>query len=217
MNRHFAFVFSTLLCTLALAACDDPTSKLGRHNAGGENDPNNPNGAAALTCTEAPQGRSYALFDGSKLEASRVNENVGVNRARTKPFSVLEAEYKRVLGVVTPAIKDSASSFPASTARWYADSSYSAVSLNAVAELSFKSCVEYTKSGAAFAAAPTAESARSECEGLMRKAWSRAPSPEETDACADLAVTGLADETDARRRWAYVCASVLSASQFLTF
>lgn len=215
MNRKLTVV-AILLGALAIAACDDPTAKLGRHN-NGEDDPNNPNGAAALTCTQAPEGRSYTLFDGSKLEDKRANENVGVNRARTKPFSVLEAEYKRVLGVVAPSIKDSASSFPAPTARWYADSSYSAVSLNAVAELSFKSCVEYTKTAAQFAAAPETESARSECESLMRKAWSRAPSPDESNGCVELAVTGLADETDARRRWAYVCASILSASQFLTF
>lgn len=216
MNRNLSFVFSTFLLSVALVGCDDPTSKLGRHNAQGEDDPTKA-GAAALECTAAPQGRSYALFDGTKLEASRANENVGVNRARTKPFSVLEAEYKRVLGVVAPTIKDSASSFPASTARWYADSSYSAVSLNAIAELSYKSCVEYTKSASQFSAAPDSETARAECEGLMRKAWSRAPSPDELDACSELAVTGLADETNARKRWAYVCASVLSASQFLTF
>lgn len=217
MNQHLHLLPLAAVAAMLVAGCDDPTASLGRHNSG-NGDPNDPaNVAAALQCTDAPQGRSYALFDGTKLEASRANENVGVNRARVKPFSVLEGEYKRVLGTVAPSIKDSAASFPSPPARWYSENTYAATSLNAVAELSFKSCVEYTKTAAEFAEAPTAETARTECESLMRKAWSRSASPEEIAGCTDLALTGVADETDVRRRWAYTCASVLSASQFLTF
>jgi hypothetical protein len=51
----------------------------------------------------------------------------------------------------------------------------------------------------------------------MRKAWSRSPSPDEISGCVNLAVKTLADEKDVARRWAYACASVLSATQFLTF
>jgi hypothetical protein len=67
------------------------------------------------------------------------------------------------------------------------------------------------------ASMPTEESAATMCSALMRKAWSKTPSPEEITACTTLATTKLAAEPDARRRWAYVCASVLSSSQFLTF
>jgi hypothetical protein len=51
----------------------------------------------------------------------------------------------------------------------------------------------------------------------MRKAWSKTPAPEEITACTDLAVTKLAAEKDVHRRWSYVCSSILSSSQFLTF
>ena len=65
--------------------------------------------------------------------------------------------------------------------------------------------------------AKTAESAKTECSTLMRKAWNRTPSPAEIDGCANLAATKLADEKDVAKRWAYACTSVLSSSHFLTF
>jgi len=51
----------------------------------------------------------------------------------------------------------------------------------------------------------------------MRKAWSRSASPAEITSCTNLATQKLSTEPDARRRWAYVCSSILSSSQFLTF
>jgi len=55
------------------------------------------------------------------------------------------------------------------------------------------------------------------CGALMRKAWSKTAAPRRIASCTTLATTKLATEPDARRRWAYVCASILSSSQFLTF
>jgi hypothetical protein len=45
----------------------------------------------------------------------------------------------------------------------------------------------------------------------------RSPTPAEAAACVDLATGKLSTEPDPRRRWSYVCASVLSSSNFLTF
>lgn len=212
--------FVAALGALASSACDNPNEL-----TGGRGRPGSSNGgvddpaavAAALQCTQAPEGRSYVLFDGTKLEAARLNENIGVNRARVKPFAVMAREYERVLGFVPQAIKDASDSFDVPPARWYGESKYAAVSLHAIASASFEGCLEYTKTSASFDAPPTAETARTECTKLMRKAWSRSPSPDEISGCSELATVGLADETDAHRRWAYTCASVLSASQFLTF
>jgi hypothetical protein len=47
--------------------------------------------------------------------------------------------------------------------------------------------------------------------------WDRAATPDEISACTTLAVTGLANEAEPHRRWAYVCAAVLTSDAFLTF
>jgi hypothetical protein len=206
-----------------LVACaDDPNALSGRKNAAAEDtpgaNPDDPNATpAALECTVKPEGRSYVLFDGSKLEISRVNENVGVNRARLKPFTVLQGEYQRVLGLVPASLAASAGSFDDAPARWFEEAQHSGVSLNAIFDISFEGCLAYTKTAPDYAAAPTAETAATVCSALMRKAWSRTPSPDEITSCTTLATTKLAAEPDARRRWTYVCSSILSSSQFLTF
>lgn len=174
--------------------------------------------SAALQCSAKPEGtRSYVLFDGTKLEEKRANEGVGVNRARVKPYGVMASEYQRVLGNVPETIKTAGGSFDAAPARWFAEATYSGVSMNAVFNISFEGCLTYARANTELAGAPTADSAKTECTKLMRKAWSRTPTPEEVQGCTDLAVTKLATENDTARRWSYVCASVLSSSQFLTF
>lgn len=209
----------------SVSACAEEGNELlgGRENVpggpgGNGANPDDPNATpAALQCTDKPEGRSYVLFDGQKMEATRKNENVGVNRARLKPFPVMKSEYQRVLGFAPAGIDAAASSFENPPARWFEEAQHSGVSLNAIFDISFEACGTFTKTAPEFAAAPTAASAAKECAALMRKAWSRSPSPEEITACSDLAVTKLAAEPDARRKWAYVCSSILSSSQFLTF
>jgi len=218
MNNHLRLLASLL--ALGAAACGaDPNVLDGPGGPGGPTSPADAAGTAAeaLLCTQVPQGRSYVLFDGSKMEASRVNENVGVNRARIKPFGVLAGEYQRVLGLVPASLAGSAGSFNEPPARWYTEAQHSGVSLNAIFDLSFEGCSAFTKTSADYAAAPTNETAATVCTSLMRKAWSRAPSPDEITSCTTLATTKLATESDARKRWSYVCSSILSSSQFLTF
>lgn len=215
-------LFTAALLLVSACDADDPDSLRRR----GGSDPNADNPAAegqngevpeALQCTQKPDGRSYTLFDGTKMEAQRLNENVGVNRARLKPYAVMATEYQRVLGLVPEGIKTSGASFDDPPARWFAESQYSGVSMNAIFEISFEGCLTYTRGAADLAAAPTPASAQAECTRLMRKAWSRSPSPEEVAGCTDLAVTKLASQTDIPKRWAYVCSSILSSSQFLTY
>ncbi len=221
----------SLLATLGVlgacaAACGDNPDALngGRKSVPGPDGTNNganpddPNAApAALECTAKPEGRSYLLFDGTKLESTRTNENVGVNRARVKPFGVMQGEYQRVLGLVPASLAASGGSFDDPPARWFAEAEHSGVSLNAIFDISFEGCLAYTKTAADYAAAPTMETATTVCTALMRKAWSKTPAPEEIASCTTVATTKLASEPDVRRRWTYVCASVLSSSQFLTF
>ncbi|MDB5213665.1 MAG: hypothetical protein JWO86_1592 [Myxococcaceae bacterium] len=226
LARHIGLLATLGVLGACAAACgDDPNALSGRGNAPGAGDgtanganPNDPNAApGALECTVKPDGRSYVLFDGSKLEATRINENVGVNRARLKPFAVMQGEYQRVLGLVPASLAASGGSFDVAPERWFAEAQHSGVSLNAIFDISFDGCLQYTKTAADYAAAPTTETATTVCTTLMRKAWSKTPAPEEIAACTTLATTKLASEPDVRRRWTYVCASVLSSSQFLTF
>ncbi len=199
-----------------LACGGDPNALTGGPGTGAN--PDDPNAApGALECSAKPEGRAYILFDGSRLEGKRTNENVGVNRARVKPFGVLKGEYQRVLGLVPPSLGASASSFDEPPPRWFAEAEQSGVSLNAAFSLSFEGCSAYAKTRADMAEAPTSVTASAVCTSLMRKAWSKTPSVAEVDACVMLATTKLASEPDPQRQWSYVCASVLSSSPFLTF
>jgi len=222
------------ICALAAACAPDGDSLLGGGGGGGPNGNGNdkngggPNAPGApgqpgadtppeLQCTQKPQGRAYLGFDGLDLGASRVNENVGINRARIKPFPVLQGEYQRVLGLVPASLAGAADSFDAPPPRWFADARQSGVSLSAIFDISFEGCVAFTKDAADYAAMPDATSAGNVCTALMKKAWNRSPTPDESAACVSLATTQLGAEAAPRRRWAYVCASVLSSSNFLTF
>lgn len=200
-----------LLALVGLVGCGDPDSLLGRRGT-----KDSEATAAALQCTAKPQGRSYVGFDSSKLEDTRVNEAGGVNRARIKPYGAMGGEYTRVLGAAPVSLASSASSFDDPPARWYAEAALSGVSLNTSFAIAFEGCVAQT-AGATFAAAPTSDTATKYCTETMRKAWSQSGSPDEISGCVDLATTKLASETDPHRQWAYVCASILSSTHFLTF
>ena len=52
---------------------------------------------------------------------------------------------------------------------------------------------------------------------MARKFWNKTPAPQEIQACVDVATTGAAKEPDARRKWAYACASVMTSAGFLTY
>jgi hypothetical protein len=214
MKLALALLAVSTTATLALAGCDDPNSLLG----GGRSDPAaSIDPTTALQCTDKPTGRSYASFDGSKLEAKRANEAASANLARFKPYGVLAGEYQRLVGNVPAALAGAAASFDAPPDRWFAEPTEEAVSLSTAFDLSFDACRIALANAPDRAAAPTAESAQSYCSATMRKAWSRSPSPEEVGACVDLATQKLGTEPDPHRRWAYVCASILSSSNFLTY
>lgn len=200
-----------LLGLVGLVGCGDPDSLLGRR---GNHDSDST--SAALQCTAKPQGRSYVGFDNNKLEETRVNEAGGINRARIKPYSAMSGEYTRVLGAAPASLGASASSFDDPPARWYSEAALSGVSLNTSFAIAFDGCVAQT-AGSSFAAAPTPDAATKYCTETMRKAWSQSGSPDEISSCVDLATTKLSSETDPHRQWAYVCASILSSTHFLTF
>ena len=219
--KTFLFAAAVLAPFLAVAGCSGGSDQLL-----GEGDPTVPTSPttdpttpppATLECTVAPQGRTYKGFDGLALEANRINENVGINRTRIKPYSAMSEEYARVLGSVPASLATQGDSFTASPARWFEEPQATGVGLATLYGVGFEGALAYAKSDVKFAQAPTAQSAPVECAAFMTKAWMRTPIPSEIQQCATFATTGLAKETVAQRKWAYVFASVLSATRFITY
>lgn len=172
--------------------------------------------ASALMCVDLPAARSYPLFDGAKLEARREDESVDVNRARFKPFSVMADEYTRALGLVPPSLAAAAATFEEPLPRWHSEPAPSAVALDAIYAIGLEGCNAAVGNDPSSVIAPTQETATTFCTGLMERAWGEAPA-DSIATCVDLAIDKLGMEPDPRTRWAHVCASILSAPQFLTF
>ncbi len=162
-------------------------------------------------------GKDFASFDGKSLIADRVTANVGVDRGRFKPYDALAAEYKRVLGNTPASLAAAADTFGKSDPRWYDEPLAGGVVLQTAYSIAFDGCLTYTATGTDYAAAPTAATAATKCAAMARAFWSRTASPDQTAACVDVAVKGTTSVTDARKRWAYACASVLSSAGFLTY
>jgi hypothetical protein len=160
---------------------------------------------------------SYAGYDGIVLEADRADGVANTNRSRVKPYAVLKDEYTRVLGAAPPLMATMASTFGAPPDRWSIEAEASGVTLFSSYRVAFQGCLAATATAANFAAAPTAATAGTECTAWATKMWSKTPSAAEVAPCVQVAVTDSATDTDARRRWSYACASVLSSSPFLTF
>lgn len=233
MNTPRSLSFASLLATCAVAlvptlGCSggDGDSLLNPPPGGDGTVPTgsvppgtNPNDPppVALECTEKPQGRTYKGFDGVALEGSRVNENVGLNRARIKPFAVLGGELTRVLGAVPPSLAGEAGSFETPPARWFEEPRATGVGLSTLYTVTFEGTLAYAKASPKFATAPTAATAQTECAAFMGKAWNRSPSPNEVTECVTFATTKLAKETNPQRQWAYVFANVLTSTGFLTY
>jgi hypothetical protein len=162
-------------------------------------------------------GRVYTGMGGVELSASRKAVLAGVDHGRVKPYSALTGEYPRVLGNTPASLQAAAATFGSAPARWYEEPESSSVALQTAYAVSFDGCLTYTQSDAKFAAAPTAQSAQQVCTEMERKFWSRTPTTQEVAACVDVATNGTNAEPQPRRKWAYACASVMTAAGFLTY
>jgi hypothetical protein len=164
----------------------------------------------------APQcaSRDYKTFDGSSLANNRVKSAAGVDRGRVKPYESLASEYARVLGATPASLAGAAQTFAQPPKRWFEEPQGNAVAISTAYTIAFDGCIDYTASDAAFA---TTSNAPATCAKMQRAFWSKTPTPAEIQACADVAVTGAASEPAPRRKWAYACASVLTAAGFMTY
>jgi hypothetical protein len=222
-QRHIGSIFGFALALVgasSLFACSADPNSLGDGTGDGDGTvapADQKPGDTVASCTDKPQGRSYKGYGSTLLEKDRVNEAMGENRARVKPYEVLTGEYTRSLGAVPASLASNASTFGDVPARWAEEAQTSAVVMSTSFRIAFEGCLTYTATAPEFAAPPTDATATTSCTSMMRKFWSRTPQPAEVTACTKFATTGLDKEPDAKRRWAYVCSSVMTSTRFLTY
>jgi hypothetical protein len=202
------FVALAAVSTVATACDSSPTDNFKRRD-------NAPEDPSAPKCTDT--GKAYAGFAGTKLEEKRVNAAIGDDRARIKPYSALKGEYERTIGVVPASLEAAAPSFGNPPDRFSSEPRASAIQVYSAFRVAFDGCLTYTAKATKYGAAPTQETASAECTAMARKFWSRAPTAGEVSQCAQVATVDSASETAPRRRWAYTCATLLSAAGFLTY
>jgi hypothetical protein len=173
--------------------------------------------SAPPAANECPLGRDYVGFAGNPLSASRIDAAIGADRARVKPFSALAGEYKRVLGTEPASLAMHAATFSTPPPRWYVEPFGSAMSLYASFDVAFQGCLAMEGTQAKYAASPTTAAATAECASWAYSFWSRSAEQAELDACVNVATVHSAAEPTAPRRWAYACATMLTATAFLTY
>jgi hypothetical protein len=199
------------LLLLGLAACAGEVLP-GRGDDG--DDDGDDDGGDVLTCAK---GASYVGFGDVDLTADRAAIAVGDERGRLKPYGALAAEYERAIGAIPGELDAQAATFGQSVERWYDEPTASAFTAYAAFRVGLQGCTTLLAGDAAYASAPTEADAATACAAWQHRFWSRTPSSAETAACVDFALDGSQTIADARTRWAYVCASVLSSTGFLTY
>jgi len=172
-------------------------------------------------------GKQYTGFAGTMLEAGRVDNDLGLERSRVKPYTALTTntgEYQRVLGNTPALIGQSATTFGQDPARWFTEPTSSAVTIYTAFRVAFQGCLTITTNtaNARYQTLPTNTTAATECGAWARKFWSRDANQAEIDACVKVAMVdatreGMNMNPAANRRWAYACASVLTANGFMTY
>lgn len=157
----------------------------------------------------------FGLGDRS-LDDDRNDGTVGNDRLRLKEYNALLADYARVINTTPTSMQGQGSTFNVPQARWWNEPIASAVTVYTAYRGAFQGCLTYTASATQYGSAPTTATATTECNNMARKFWSRPATSAETSACVDFAVNKTTSETNARRRWAYTCATMLTAVGFLT-
>lgn len=227
----FALLLSMALTACSLGSTDVTVAGMPAPAAPGSPDTEVPlgqpePGAPTEPATPAPAprcdvGKSYVGFAGTQLAAGRVDNDLGLERARLKPYVALQGEYQRVLGNNPALLAQAGSTFGQDPARWLTEPQSSAVSLYTAYRVAFQGCLTATATDAKYGVLPSNSTAEAECRSWARKFWSKDVVPGEVDACVKVAMVDTVKEgsadTTTRRRWAYTCASVLSAAGFMTY
>ena len=163
------------------------------------------------------QTRTYTGFGSHTLEDDRPTIAAGSDRVRVKPYGALAAEYRAALGLTAFDTSDYATTFGKPPARWYIESAASANTIYAAFALAYDACTQHTAADPQYAATPEPVLADTICREHARRAWHREATDDEAATCATYAVSQTNPADAPRKRWAYACAAVLSASGFLAY
>ncbi len=194
---------------------------------------------AVAQCSQgASSGHGYLGLAGESLEATRVDAAAATDVDR--PYRVLWYQYERwyltrdvqqAVGSTNndndPEAKDPGvgAAFGLPPNHWYAESEVGAFAVFTTFSYAFKVCRRAGDMPARANVAgwyehvafePTRERATAYCQHVERSAWQREPNAAELESCVSLALS-LTDEPDVGNRWAYVCASVIASTNFLSF
>lgn len=180
---------------------------------------------AAVACDGRSTGRTYVGFDGEALDADRLPLAAGQDVARLRDGSDLSFSFQSrglEVGSVPASVVQTFGVVPE---RWHQNAQASFASVYAAYTLAFKGCLTKLKAPtnyhpfghADYAASPTAASASRQCQVIAKLNWRREMDTEELAACVDGAAEALTLETDIKRQWAAVCASVGASAGSLLF
>jgi hypothetical protein len=181
----------------------------------GDDDDGSGDGSQAPTVCE--QARAYTGLGGDDMTVDRPKIAVGTDRMRMKPYAALAAEYNRALGLTDVNTAPYAGTFGKSPPRWYEEPAASAATVYAAFALAYSACSRKTAAGGTFAMAPGPALADQICRDFTRAAWRRDATADEISACSTFALTQTKASDPPAKRWAYTCASVLTASDFLSY
>lgn len=162
-------------------------------------------------------GKTWVGLGGVELSRDRAQAEIGFDRGRVKPYESLSGEYFRALGKTPALLSGMGPTFGVSANRWFSEPASSAITLYTAYRIAFAGCLDYTATPTRFGTAPNATTAETECIAMGEKFWSRTPTEDELASCVQVATQDTASETNARRKWAYTCASVLTSAGFLSY
>lgn len=204
-----------LIAMVGACVGEAPSDTAGDDTAGDEAaDDSGDDDDGMQSCSTA---RTYAGFDGAPLEAGRAVLVAGSDRLRTKPYAALAEEYDRALGLDGTTTREYAATFGQAPDRWFTEPLPSASTLYASFALAYRACTQHTGGTAGYDQAPTPSSADAICRARAKAAWGRDATDVEAAACVDFAVATTTATDPPAKRWAYTCAAVLTAADFLTY
>lgn len=161
------------------------------------------------------QGQRYQGFGDTSIPADRLPGYEGYDLKRLKPYSALEAEFRRALGTVPTELSKSATVFGAPPERWHTEAFFTAVSLYDFFRLSFDACEQHLATNPPGSLEHVA--VRDRCAAWADALFERTGTEAEVALCTDAIETVAEDEADPTKRWAYGCAALASSPGFLSF
>ncbi len=179
---------------------------------------------SAAVCEGAPPARTFTGLDGLPLERDRVNAAADLDQRRTRSWENLDAyggDLNQQLGYyrATEGLLERATA-PLRPDFWYLEADMGALELYSQFRVGFMACERMVAdphgtplfSLPSFASAPSTDTADGPCRYMMRQFWKTEPTAQQVQACADFAVNETSDLPTVSKRWALVCAALLSST-----